>query len=72
LNPLYHCGTINTSTKPGGIVASELNPKEEDWQQLGTEKEDPVDLTEQDDYVEPDSLEDGPPEDYPDEDGVID
>lgn len=50
-------------------MGTELNPKDEDWEQLNTEKEDPVDLVEEDDRVDPDSVEDGPDEDYPDEDG---
>ena len=52
-------------------MAQEHNAVGEDWQQLNTEKEDPVDLTEADDRVDVDSFEDGPPEDYPDDDGEI-
>lgn len=53
----------------GYFTYNPLNPNREDWQQLNTEKEDPVDLVSEDEYIDPDSLEDGPQEDYPDEDG---
>lgn len=53
-------------------MPSELNPKDEDWEQLNTEKEDPLDLVHTDDYIDPSTLDDGPDEDYPDEDGELD
>jgi hypothetical protein len=41
------------------------------WVALHTEKNDPVDSPEPEDYVSPDELEDGPDEDYPDDDAEI-